>query len=151
MEHEIKLYFIMLIVILVLSAIWLVHSLIVLAKLKIQESKMNQMYKQLQSENTKEATNYSEKVLEYTKMFIGQITVLKFKAYVDNHEIDKVTKANIQNLASDVATTVHKSINLDNIQFDDTLFTKEFYEQYIIDSSLMHVKRLLEKTINANE
>ena len=146
MENELKLYFIMLIIILVLSVIWLVYSLTIFTKLKIYESKMNQMYVQLQNENSKRTTEYSDKMLEFVKMFIGQIAVLKFRTFVDSHNLGKITKANIQKLVAEVADTVHKSINIDKIDFEDTLFTKDFYEKYIIETSVIMIKELLDKT-----
>lgn len=138
-------------IILTLSGAWLVNSIIILTKLKIEESKRNQMYLQLQEENTKNIADYSEKLLEFIKMLTSQIAILKFRTFVDNHEIDKITKANIQNLVADVAETVNVSINADHIDFDDVLFTKEFYENYIIDTSLITIKGLLNKTINEEE
>jgi hypothetical protein len=138
-------------IILILSGAWLVNSIIVLTKLKIEEDKRNKLYAQLQEENNKSIADYSEKLLEFIRMLTTQISVLKFRTFVDNHEMDKITKANIQKLVAEVAESVNTSINSTNIDFDDILFTKEFYENYIVETSLITIKNLLNKTINDEE
>ena len=87
-------------------------------------------------------------MLDFVKMLTSQIAVLRFRTFVDTHELDKITKANVQKLVTDVAETVHNSINIDNIDFEDMLFNKEFFEKYIIETSLITIKSLLDKAVN---
>jgi len=138
-------------VLMILSAAWFVNSLIILIRLKHQERDYNEIRKELEEENSKVSTEYSEKLLEFVKMLTSQISILQFRTFIDGHDMDKVTRAQIQELAKSIAVTVNKSINIDNIDFDSALFTKEFYEGYIIENALINVKTLLQKAINEEE
>jgi len=133
--------------IIIVSAICLIN-IITCIKLINQEKKLSELRLQIQSDNHNTATEYSEKMLDFVKMLTSQIAVLRFRTFVDTHELDKITKANVQKLVTDVAETVHNSINIDNIDFEDMLFNKEFFEKYIIETSLITIKSLLDKAVN---
>ena len=86
--------------------------------------------------------------MKYLREFIGQIAVIKFKAFIDSHKMDKITEINIKKLIDDIATTTNKSINRSNILFDNTIITEEFYESYVIETTIILVKEMLEKLEN---
>lgn len=139
------------IVLMILSGAWFVNSLIVLIKLRMHEKSITNLHMQLEEDNSRITTDHSEKLLNFAKMITTQVAILKFRTFADGHDISKVTIANVRDVADNVAKTVKSSINMDSIDFSDTLFTKEFYESYIIETSIIAVKSLLEKTVNGDE
>ena len=145
------LMFIVVLIVLISSTSWLINSIIVLIRLKSNENAIKNIHMQLKDENNNVITEYSEKILEFVKMFTTQVSVLQFRTFVDNHDIEKVTRKQLQQLVSDVAETVHNSIKIDKIDFEDTLFTKEFYESYIVDTSMIIIKSLLDKVIDGDD
>ena len=134
--------------VLILADAWIINPIIMLTKLKSYESKFSELYSRLKNENNRIETEYSEKMLEFAKMLTTQVSILKFKEFIDSHDISKVNRIHIKELASTVAEYVHASINISNIDFNETLFTKEFYEKYIIDTSFNTIKSLLDRVIN---
>lgn len=134
--------------VLILADAWIINPIIMLTKLKSYESKFSELYSRLKNENNRIETEYSEKMLEFAKMLTTQVSILMFKEFIDSHDISKITRINIKELASTVAEYVHASINISNIDFNETLFTKEFYEKYIIDTSFNTIKSLLDRVIN---
>lgn len=91
---------------------------------------------------------YSKDMIEFIRMIIAQTAVLKFKEFCDRHQqFDKVTEANVKTLVSDVAIAVNKSINNSNIMFSDTLFTREFYNHYLVETTTAYVKDLVDKKV----
>lgn len=115
---------------------------------KVEESVDNIISSLNNQYNESNKDVYSEKIFNFTDTMINKISILKYSSFIDGHYTDMITKANIEKLASDVATEVYNSIDIDKINFNNTLFTKEFYEKYIIETSLTTIKRLIEKTIN---
>ena len=91
---------------------------------------------------------YSESVLNFIKIITNSIAILKFRTFQDNHNMDKITQEIFKKLVMEVAAEVNESIDAEKINFDNTLFTKKFYETYIIDMSMFAVKSLLNDFIN---
>jgi sulfur relay (sulfurtransferase) DsrC/TusE family protein len=89
---------------------------------------------------------YSNKLLEFIKMIVGTITVLKFRSFKDSHDMTKITKSNVQDLVKEIAESSYTSIELESIDFECLNFTKEFYEQYIVDTAVIYVKESLIRT-----
>ena len=65
--------------------------------------------------------------------------------------MSKVTKANVEELVKDIAHMANNSLNMDNIFLDDTFFTKEFVENYIVETTVILVKQMMEKEFNNME
>lgn len=116
-------------------------------KLKLKRVEARTIRDRLHHEDLKGKTEYSDKLLEFIKTLTTQVAVLQFRTFVDAHEITKISKIHIKQVAENVAKTVHDAINMDSIDFNDTLFTKEFFEKYIIETSVNTVKSLLDKTL----
>lgn len=148
MEAAIDRITVILIVLMVISFIWLINSTILLIRLIKQQNQYQKIYNHMKDKNDKDLVEYSTKTLEFIKNITNQVAVLKFRTFIDSHDITKITKANIEKLVGDVADTVYKSINSTNIIFDDTLYTKNFYEKYIIEMALISIKNLLDRTID---
>jgi hypothetical protein len=73
--------------------------------------------------------------------------VLKFNAFINNHDSEKVTRSQIKNLISDTATNINISMIYDNIDFSRTLFSQDFLVQFIINTTIISIKELLDKQL----
>jgi len=119
-----------------------------LEELRIKYREMELQNKEIERTQKDQSIEYSRNLMKYLREFIGQITVIKFKAFIDSHKMDKITEINIKKLIDDIATTTNKSINRSNILFDNTIITEEFYESYVIETTIILVKEMLEKLEN---
>lgn len=119
-----------------------------LEELRIKYRKMELQNQEIEKIQKDQSIEYSRNLMKYLREFIGQITVIKFKTFIDSHNMDKITEINIKKLIDDIATTTNNSINRSNILFDNTIITKEFYESYIVETAIMLVKEMLEKLEN---
>lgn len=141
-------------IVLCISVVLLISSSIVLWRACVNYKTYRKRADELMEENEKlkkdiesERSKYSEDILKYVRTFTTQITILKFREFIDTHDIEKVNEANIKGLVEDVARNVHDSIKEDRILFDELLFTKLFYESYIIDITVSTIKDLLNKSV----
>ena len=80
--------------------------------------------------------------VEYSGALLSNIREL------DNHDMEKITLANIKSIAKEVAEKSIKGLNLDSVNYINLLYTREFIESYIIKSSMEIVKGCLERTLN---
>lgn len=96
---------------------------------------------------TSKNVKYSKDVMSFVKEFTVQVCVLKYRNFFDNHSIDKVTKGQLQSLVSDTAREVNNSLRLKSIDYEKTLFTKEFVDSFIIETTMVALKDLLDKSV----
>lgn len=129
------------------SMIWMSIRLYQYYKFKQQSLENDIEYRRLESENKNKTVEYSNKVLELIRSIVGQIAVLKFRTFKDNHDMTKITIANVETLVSDVAKMANNSLNMNNIFLDDTFFTKQFVEQYIVETAIIFIKEMIDKSI----
>ena len=115
-------------------------------KINILEEKEN-MSKAISKEFSYQSPEYSDKVLEFSRKFAAQTSVLKFNAFINNHDSEKVTRSQIKNLISDTATNINISMIYDNIDFSRTLFSKDFLVKFIINTTIISIKELLDKQL----
>jgi len=92
--------------------------------------------------------NNSNDLLEFTRSTIAQIAVIKMRTFKDSRDISKVTSANIESLAKELADESFKSINVERFYEDHVLFSTQYYMDYIVNTSIVLIKELLEKVIN---
>jgi hypothetical protein len=133
------------------SMIWMSVTLYKYYKTKKESLEKEIEYRRLETENKNKTVEYSNKVLELIRSIVGQIAVLKFRTFQDTHEMDKVTKENAKGLVDDVAKMAKNSLNMNNIFLDDTFFTQEFVEQYIVETSVILIKQMMDKSVNELE
>ena len=91
---------------------------------------------------------YSNKLLDYIREFTMQVTVLKFQVFRDSHDVEKLTEGIIKGFVAEVAKEVYGYITHDKIDFTRTLFTSEFFDNYIISTVVSSTKSLIDKTID---
>jgi len=133
---------------LVCSLIWMSLSAYKYFGLKQKKLAKDIEYAELESENKTGIIEYSERLLGMVRMVVGQICVLKFRTFKDTHDMTKVTKTQIEALVKDVAETANKSLNSDSIQFEITSFTREFYESYVVETSIILMKDQLDREVS---
>jgi hypothetical protein len=107
-------------------------------------------YKQISFENQHKTAEYSTQLLELIRNIVAQIAVVKYRNFAEANDMSKVTESMIKNLIKDIAESTHRSLNLDNMLWVDTLYTREFIENYIIDVTVMMVKASVHKTLEEN-
>lgn len=146
---EISNLIVLLLIILMLFVItWFIISIIVLFKLYKKYKNNTIEILKLNESNKDRVIEYSNKLLDFTKMMVSQISILKFKTFIDNSKIDKITKSQVEKIVTDVASSVKDALNMNNITIEDTIYTEEFFNQYIIDTSIYTVKQLMNKVLS---
>jgi hypothetical protein len=90
---------------------------------------------------------YSRELLKFIRDFSGEVVLIKFHEFKDKVDFTKVNEEKIKSLINDIAATINKSLNWDNINIEDSLLNKEFYETYIINTTIIITKELTEKVI----
>lgn len=133
---------------LICSIIWFSITLYHYYKLKHLSLKNDIEYRRLENENKNKTVEYSNRVLELIRSIVGQIAVIKFRTFQDTHDMNKITKANVEALVKSVAEMANESLNMNNIFFKDTFFTKHFYERYIVETSVILIKQMVDKAIS---
>lgn len=92
---------------------------------------------------------YSNNLLSYTKTLIAEISAIEFKKFCDQFEFGKITMSHLKPVISDIATKTTIAIQFDQIDFMNVMFTQEFLEKYIIEVSIMYVKKLFEQRLDS--
>lgn len=128
--------------------LWFIITIGVLVKLNNRFKHDSTALQELKEGNKERVVEYSKQVLEFIRMMVGQVAVIKFRTFIDNRKIEKISKANVEELVADVARTVNRSINMSNIQIENTVYSREFFEEYIVESSVMIIKELLARDLN---
>lgn len=136
------------IVLMCIVILWFAISLVVLYKLDKQHKQTSREIIMLQKDNKEKILEYSQKSLEFIKLMISQIALLKLKAFIDQHDISKVSRSQIEKVVEDVALTVRNNINMQNFQIENTIYTEEYFDQYIIQTSVFIVKKLFDEAVN---
>lgn len=91
--------------------------------------------------------DYSKSVMEYIHAVVTEQAIIEFRNFLDSHVLNKVTRLQVAHVVDDLANKVKDHIQLENIQFNDTIMSEEFFMQYIISISVDSVKQLLDKSI----
>lgn len=136
------------ILIMLIVLLWFIITIGVLVKLNNKFKHDSTALQELKEGNKERVVEYSKQVLEFIRMMVGQVAVIKFRTFIDNRKIEKISKANVEELVADVARTVNRSINMSNIQIENTVYSREFFEEYIVESSVMIIKDLLARDLN---
>lgn len=142
---------IIVVAIMLIVVIWFIISLVVLYKLRNKFNKDSKLLEDMKESNKNKMVEYSKQVLEFIRMMVGQIAVLKFRTFVDTNDLSKVSKSAIEKLVADVAESVNRSMNMVNLSLENTVYSKEFFEQYIVETSVLMIKDLLDKAIGEKD
>lgn len=143
--------YILLWILFIFSILWCINSFIILFKLNKQEL----MVRNITTKIVQDATNPNEmntdlsnQILQFTRMIISQIAMMKYRDFVDSKDMSKITRSNVTKLVDEVATECHKAIRIESISFESLVFTREFYEQYIVETTVFVIKSMVNKTFD---
>lgn len=135
-------------VIMLFVILWFIISMVMLSRLYIRFNNNTHELIALKESNKEKLVDYSNKSLDFIKMMISQTALLKFRTFIDANDISKVTRIQIEGVVSDVAKTVKGTINMNNIAIENTIYTEEFFDNYIIETSVYIVKQLFENAVD---
>lgn len=94
-----------------------------------------------------EKIKYTTDMIEFIKVLCQQTSILRFRDFIDNHEISKTTRSNYAAIVDETARFIHNSLMRTNIKYDDLLVSQEYINTYIIEVTSITIRDLLEKTI----
>ena len=148
-QNSLRLVLLVSVIVLLGLLVFSLHSLLIYFKSKYTNLNSGD-HSHIDNAN-KETTEYSNNLLEFIRLMVGQTAVIEFQTFQDNHDMTKVTKANIESVAKRVAEIVHNSINEDVFSFENVFFTRRFYDYYIVNTSIVLVKQMFEKVVDNYE
>ena len=94
-----------------------------------------------------EKIKYTTDMIDFIKVLCQQTSLLRFRDFIDNHEISKTTRSNYAAIVDETARSIHNSLMKTNIKYDDLLVSQEYINTYIIEVTSITIRDLLEKTI----
>ena len=94
-----------------------------------------------------EKIKYTTDMIDFIKVLCQQTSLLRFRDFIDNHEISKTTRSNYATIVDETARSIHNSLMRTNIKYDDLLVSQEYVNTYIIEVTSITIRDLLEKTI----
>lgn len=94
-----------------------------------------------------EKIKYTTDMIDFIKVLCQQTSLLRFRDFIDNHEISKTTRSNYATIVDETARSIHNSLMRTNIKYDDLLVSQEYVNSYIIEVTSITIRDLLEKTI----
>ena len=90
---------------------------------------------------------YSDKIIGFIREYSVQVALLKYREFIDSHEINKITRTQLQNLVTTTAKFIDESLLKEHINFDRILYTKEFVDAYMIHTVIFTQKELFDKSV----
>ena len=140
-----------LLVLLVGVSVWLIISsilsrnktLALMAKLE----KIKEDMDKLELSNEFKVTEYSDSVLEFIRKFCMEVSVQKFRTFMDGHKADLITKSILEGLIKEICEFITIHLNYDIIVYGYCLYTKSYIDEYIIETVVMSIKDLFDKAV----
>lgn len=115
---------------------------IVVQRRSIKQNKVNS-----DEMSAAEKIKYTTDMIDFIKVLCQQTSLLRFRDFIDNHEISKTTRSNYATIVDVTARSIHNSLMRTNIRYDDLLVSQEYINTYIIEVTSITIRDLLEKTI----
>lgn len=109
---------------------------------KIQIMNLEQIIHEDQH-NEEMIIKYSKDLLDYTTEIINQESVRQFNQFIEGIDIKKLTESQVKKLIAEISNAVHDGLRLDVINFEKLIYSKEYYESFIISHSMYIVNQLL--------
>ena len=102
----------------------------------------------LDNENYLDMINYSDSLLKSIRELIASISKLKFKEFTDRYELSKITKEQVKQMVEDTAMDVKKSIDMQSIDYHHIIYSEDFLNEYIIETTIYVLKQFVEETVD---
>ena len=115
----------------------------------IDESNVLKNYLQEKSLEDKKL-EYSKNVMEFGRNLAAQSSIMMFHEYIDNHQVDKLTRIQLSELIKDISTSINISIDYTQIDFNRTIFTREYFQRFIVNTVVNSTKSLFNKYLDEN-
>lgn len=109
---------------------------------KIQIMNLEQIIHEDQH-NEEKIIKYSKDLLDYTTEIINQESVRQFNQFMEGIDIKKLTESQVKKLIGEISNAVHDGFRLEVINFEKLIYSKEYYESFIIAHSMYIVNQLL--------
>ena len=109
--------------------------------------KLEEESDKLRMDNTFKSVQYSKDVMEFIRDFCVQVSVLKFRTFMDNHKPDLMTKTVLEGLIREICEFINIHLNYDIIETGYCFYTKSYIDDYIIETVVLTVKDLFDKAI----
>jgi biopolymer transport protein ExbB/TolQ len=146
---DVGLLFVLILIMLLIHTLFRLHSLINkeeevynLEKERLQEASAEKIIKD------KEILEYSEALLKSIREAIGAVTTVKYRTFSDGHNIEKITEAHFKRMIEETCTLIKTDINFGNIDYENLIYTKEYINQYIIDTTIYTLKNMFNGDID---
>jgi len=137
--------------------LWMIWCLILMIPLSIIASaynrKINMKIELLEIEFEKEGKSLERvtELLNFLKKLTAEITVIKFREYQDQIQLDKTTRIKMSDLAKAIANEVKKALVEEKIDLSSYALTEEYLHWYLVQNAVMMVKNILEKAIDDSD
>jgi len=95
--------------------------------------------------NEEKIIKYSKDLLDYTTEIINQESVRQFNQFMEGIDIKKLTESQVKKLIGEISNVVHDGLRLEVINFEKLIYSKEYYESFIIAHSMYIVNQLLKE------
>ena len=86
---------------------------------------------------------YDKKITEEIKTVILDKCRFKLRKFIEENHYQFITRGIVAKLIEDTATEIYNLINLNNLDLVNSIYKKQYFEQLIIDYTLMSVYLLL--------
>jgi biopolymer transport protein ExbB/TolQ len=133
----------------------LIHLCIKLSSLINQEEDFYNLQKRKMEASSTEMIAKDKGMLEYTEALLKSIreaitavSAVKYRDFSDNHTIEKITKEHFKGMIEDVIVSIKEDINFANIDYDNLIYTKEYINRYIIDTTVYILKNMFNDELN---
>lgn len=91
----------------------------------------------------KEILSYTNEFIQFLKEYVAQVSVIKFRTFIDTHDIDKSTNQQYQRIVKETAEEV--KLNLTKIDLSILLISEKAIDKMIVDYSVIYIKDLIDK------
>lgn len=94
-----------------------------------------------------ESIDNSEKIKDFILDIVKDVALMKFHEFKDTHDISKVSRSNVKDLAADVIKSSKELINTKKLEEYDNVLSQGFCDKYIVSTSIIVLKTILEKEV----
>lgn len=91
----------------------------------------------------KEILSYTNEFTQFLKEYVAQVSVIKFRTFIDTHDIDKSTNQQYQRIVKETAEEV--KLNLTKVDLSILLISEKAIDKMIVDYSVIYIKDLIDK------
>lgn len=87
--------------------------------------------------------SYTNEFIQFIKNYTAQIAVIKFRTFIDTHDIEKSTNQQYQKVIKEIAGEV--KVSLKYLDIGLIILTETAIDKLIVDYSIMYIKDLINK------